>query len=395
MPGYLTPLTDPAFGTRVSRVSDGLAMGVDLTGGEKFRYLRNAYSKKQAWNSDGSLLLLQMTSPAPLLDGRSYRFLRMVTPPGDATWSNTQPDRIFGIRPSAGDFISQDVTTGARRVEAHFDGYANLRLGDGEGNLSDDDRWAALHGTTATGEHDVILLDRSTGVSRSRRLNAEPNWIGMSHSGAYVVVSYNKVGTDADHGTVVFDRRLNFLRNIDRGVSHADVVYDTTGREVYVAGNDCTIDAPPAARCSVPAVVSAFPLDGSRSYPVIARSAGYNPHGEHISGRALARRGWAVISDSGAPGPALTYPGRDQVFAVQVNPADDATRPVAQPFAMVHHVRGTVYQAWAMASVDPTGSRVVWGSEWAAGPLAPVYAYVAEQPAVARPGPRRPVARFE
>jgi hypothetical protein len=295
----------------------------------------------------------------------------------------------------SGDFISQDVTTGVRRVEAHFDGYANLRLGDGEGNLPDDDRWAALHGTTAAGEHDVILLDRSTGVSRSRRLNAEPNWIGMSHSGAYVIVSYNKAGTDADHGTVVFDRQLNFLRNIDRGVSHADVVYDTTGREVYVAGNDCTIDAPPAARCSVSAVVSAFPLDGSRSYPVIARSTGYNPHGEHISGQALTRRGWAVISDSGAPGPVLRYPGRDQVFAVQVNPAGNATRPVAQPFAMVHHERGTVNQSWAMASVDPTGTRVVWGSEWAAGPLAPVYADVAEQPAVTVPTPRRAGALFE
>src|ERR687885_732858 len=30
IPGYLTPVTDPATGTRVTRVSDRTAMGVDL-----------------------------------------------------------------------------------------------------------------------------------------------------------------------------------------------------------------------------------------------------------------------------------------------------------------------------------------------------------------------------
>src|SRR3954471_17685909 len=228
VPGYLTPVIDPELGTKVTRVTDRAAMGVDLTGDARYRYLRNAYAKKQAWNSDGSRLLLGMTSPAPLLSGRTYRYQKMLDIPANATWSNRRPELLFGVRPGAGEFVSYDVTTETTRVEARFSGYRKVSLGDGEGNLSDDDRWVVLHATTAAGDHDMILFDRTTHASRTVRLGAQPNWIGMSHSGSFVVVSYNVAGTDADHGTVVFDRDLTFLRTVDRQVSHADLAYDTT-----------------------------------------------------------------------------------------------------------------------------------------------------------------------
>jgi hypothetical protein len=105
-------MIDPYFGTRITRVSDRLEMDVDLNRDEKFRSLRNVYSKKQAWNSNGSLLLLHMTFPAPLLDGYNYEFLRMVALPGDATWSNTRPDQVFGVRRGTGAFVSYDLATG-------------------------------------------------------------------------------------------------------------------------------------------------------------------------------------------------------------------------------------------------------------------------------------------
>jgi hypothetical protein len=379
LPDYLAPVVDPSFGTTITRVSDLTAMGVAPGDDGSVRYLRNAYAKKQAWNSTGTLLLLQMSVPAPLLDGNTYRFLRMVTPPANATWSNTDPNQIFGVRARTGDFVSYDVRTDTSRVEAHFDGYQKISLGDGEGNLSDDDRWVALHGTTADGHHDVILFDRATGGRWVRRLAAEPNWIGMSHSGDYVVVSYDQAGSGPDRGTVVLGRDLGYARTIDRRISHGDLAYDTTGREVYVAGNDCSVDAPLEARCTGSAALSAFPLDGSRAFPVIAGSTGYNPHGEHVSGRALARPGWVVVSDYGAPGGG-DYPGRDQAFAVRVDPAGDPARPVTEPFAMLHHRSDLGYRYAPMASVDQTGTRVIWGSDWNLGAAGPVYAYIAEAP---------------
>jgi hypothetical protein len=381
-PRYLDPITDPTFGTRVTRVSDRTAMGVDLTGSTAFVALRNSYAKKQAWNSDGSLLLLGISNPAPLLDGNTYEFRDMISLPTDATWSNTDPDVILGVQATSGDLVRYDVWKGRTTVEAHLAGYRRLSLGDGEGNLSDDDRWVVLHGTTTAGGHDMILIDRWTGTRRVRHLAAAPNWIGMSHTGRYVVVSYNTAGMDANHGTVAFDRNLGFLRTIDARVSHGDLAVDGAGAEVYVAGNDCTVDAPVKARCSRASALAAFPLGGGRSYPVIAASTGYNPHGEHVSGRASGRPGWVVISDSGASGEA-TYPGLDQAFAVRVSPTASSTAPTVQPFAMLHHERGLSYISSAMASVDPTGTRIVWGSEWEGGAPAPVYAYVAERPAPA------------
>jgi hypothetical protein len=381
-PWYLDPITDPTFGTRITRVSDRTEMGVDLSGSATFAALRNSYAKKQAWNSDGSLLLLGMSNPAPLLDGNTYELRDMISLPVDATWANTEPDVILGVRPTSGDLVRYNVWNGRTTVEAHLAGYRRLSLGDGEGNLSDDDRWVVLHGTTTAGGHDMILIDRYSGTRRVRHLAAAPNWIGMSHSGRFVVVSYNLAGMDANHGTVAFDRNLAFLRTVDASVSHGDLAVDVTGREVYVAGNDCTVNAPVPARCAIASALAAFPLDGARSYPVIATSTGYNPHGEHVSGRASGRPGWVVISDSGASGTAA-YPGLDQAFAVRVSPAGNPFAPNVQPFAMLHHQRGLSYASSAMATVDPTGTRIVWGSEWRLGAAAPVYAYVSERPSPA------------
>src|SRR4051794_10648011 len=85
-PGYLVSYLDPTYGTQVTRVSDQTAMGVDLPASP---WIRNAYAKRQVWNADGTLLLLDMQSPMVLLDGHTYRFLRTVDIPLGSVWSPT------------------------------------------------------------------------------------------------------------------------------------------------------------------------------------------------------------------------------------------------------------------------------------------------------------------
>src|SRR5690242_5938247 len=63
------PYVDPAFGTPTVRVSDAKSLGLPGVIAQ--------YSKRQAWNADESLLLLQSTDcVAQLFDGHDYRFLR-------------------------------------------------------------------------------------------------------------------------------------------------------------------------------------------------------------------------------------------------------------------------------------------------------------------------------
>src|SRR5258706_6466827 len=51
-PSYLVPVTDPTFGTKITRISDQTAFK------DTYKAIRHIYSKNQPWNSDGSLIML-------------------------------------------------------------------------------------------------------------------------------------------------------------------------------------------------------------------------------------------------------------------------------------------------------------------------------------------------
>ncbi len=377
LPGYLQPITDPLFGTLVTRVSDQTAMGVNLT---TQQYIRNAYSKKAAWNSNGSRILLASIYPPALLDGNTYKYLGLINAPGNGTWSNTNPNIIYGVQYYSGNFVSLDITTNVTTIIKHFDGFKTFSLGDGEGNLSDDDRLAVFHGVDALGNNYAVLYNLVTKTSVIKNLGKvnTPNWMGMSHSGNYVVISWNAPGSDQYHGTNVWNLNLVYQRNVEYGVSHGDVAYDATGREVYVAGDDCKTASPVPCASAYASSMSAFPLNGNQSFSIINKANGYNPNGEHTSGRNIDRKGWVYVSDFGAPPPNIsTYDGRDQVFALRVDPSRAPANPIVEVFAQSHHDIGMPYSSMPFAVPNRAGTKVLFGSEWNLGASAPAYAYVA------------------
>jgi hypothetical protein len=364
-PGYLKATVDPLALTRVTRVSDPRAMGVNLSTRGR---IANSYPKRAAWNSDGSRLLLGFTSPAPLLDGQTYRYLRMVTLPTDPVWSNTEPNVIYGTDYTGSKFVSLNVETGRTTVVRSFPGYWRLTMGDGEGNLSDDDQYATLHGVRLDGTHDLILLDlwRDRTVVRNMGTSVF-DWSGMSHSGDYVIVAWKANGYEDTQGVVVYNHNLRYVRSVDYIANHGDVAYDTTGNEVWVAGNDCHLYSPEP--CDSTSEYGAFPLDGSQSYSLIDTATGYTARGEHTSGRALERPGWVFVSDYGLPAsPSARYPGRDQTFALKLDPDGDPRNPVVESFGFAHHRPNKTYGTEPFSVPDPTGRKVVFGSEWGTGP---------------------------
>ena len=94
-PGYLDPYIDPAFGSRVVRITDS----------EPGEVNKPAYSSMQAWNADESYLLIYRTgtddSGHKLLDGNTYEFIRdlNITPSDieQVFWSHTDADILYYI----------------------------------------------------------------------------------------------------------------------------------------------------------------------------------------------------------------------------------------------------------------------------------------------------------
>ena len=351
-PGYLEPIIDPVFGTEVVRITR-------LRPRPERPIVRHAYSKIQPWNADQSLLLTGAEQPRLILDGSTYRLLYRYWGPG-TVWSNVDPQRIFGTRgarfgygsPAPGDAGE------AFTVLHRFRGYRYVDLGFGEGNLSNDDRYAALIGVRRSGQRDLIVYDLALDqVVATRPSGRSIDNATMSQSGEYVVVVWGAEGAGPRRGVEVFDRGLQTGRQLTRYSQHGDVGYTAAGEEAWVAysgGRERTIGA--------------YPLAGGPPITVIDADPG--TWGGHLSCRNVARPGWCYVSDGGHS--ARYWRGYDQVWAQQIAPDG-----VAQVFAHEHHSYDAGYYHQPQAVPSRDGVRVLWASDWDGGRKAPVFDYVA------------------
>jgi hypothetical protein len=350
-PGYLAPIIDPTFGTRITRIADQAAFAITD------KYIRHNYAKNQPWNSDGSLIMLGYpVYPAPILDGQTYKLLRWVKVPSWVVWSNTDPNRTYGTAYN-NQFVSCDMTTGRCTVLHTFSEYDYVSPGEGEGNLSNDDRYVALQAKKGTNTYLVIYdIPNDTIVSRRDLGGKWPNNVSMSQSGNYVVVQWDANGPQIGQGTDVYDRALLNQKHLaDNGVGHGDLGYDMQGNEVWVF--------------LYPAYsITGYRLDGSGNTRYLENIE----QGGHISCRNIKRPGWCYYSwfvDYGGG----KQPGEDEVFAFRLDGSQ-----VVERFAHSHHTPELGYEAETMAVPNRDGSKVMFASDWNGGGNVPVYSYIAE-----------------
>ncbi|MFN8112920.1 MAG: hypothetical protein U0R51_06945 [Solirubrobacterales bacterium] len=360
-PGYLDPITDPSLGTTITRISDRRTFDQP-----RATSIRHAYAKNQPWNADGSLLMLDYHYPAPLLDGETLELVGEVHQPSEAIWMNTDPGHMIGMSGRT-KLIAWDAVADHRSAVLHrFRGYDRVELGNGEGNLSNDDRFAALLGTRGSAL-DVLVYDTVAGeVVAKRRFeqatsgdgDATINNVAMSQSGERVLVEFNRRGRGGRRGIVSYDRSLGDPVPLSaNGGSHYDSCVEAGGNEVVVAQADGSS-----------ALVSADLEDGTRTRLLPADRMGYPIH---ISCRNVERPGWVYVSefaDRGAP----RLANRDSLLAVSLDGSGTVER-----FGHEFRSNRSAYVREPHAVPSRDGSRVLWASDWQC-PHGPVYAYVAE-----------------
>jgi hypothetical protein len=88
-PSPLVPFSDPKFGTTVTRITNARSSG--------FPGIVPQYSKRQAWNSDESLMiLLACDGRTLLLNGSTYQFIKTFDVGGeDVFWHPTNPSVFY------------------------------------------------------------------------------------------------------------------------------------------------------------------------------------------------------------------------------------------------------------------------------------------------------------
>ncbi|MFK5949813.1 MAG: Calx-beta domain-containing protein [Methylococcales bacterium] len=340
-PQYLVPMTDPRFGTKVTRITDNVALNTtDLV---------HQYAKVPAWNSDGTLINMRRL----LLDGNDYSVIRTFTASGELRWSNINPHIMYVV--SASKIETVNVLTDQKQVLRTFSGgYDKCYIGPFEGNISYDDQFVAL--TCKLGnDFDVIVYniqnDSIVATKRFTNIYDKLDWVTISPSGNYVILQGK---FNSGLGVDVYDRNLTNPRKLWSNGSHGDLGYDTSGNEVYVQF--------PGSK----GYINVFRLSDGVQTAALANSAGNTGVKSHISCRNFKRPGWCYVSAHDSKGTAMY-----EVFAVKL----DASQTV-QRFAH-HHTTASSESAQARGVPSPDGTKVMFGSDWGGSQK---NSYVAEMP---------------
>jgi len=401
-PGYLAPITDPVFGTKVVRITGdpGTSVGPGL--GAWGTDARQVYSKQQPWNSDGTLLSIENRSgsatQSPLiLDGETFQ--PRYTPCAafdnyDYRWhpSPQYPTVQIAVSRSGTELMWFDVATCTKLRSWTLPFAADYGLGSGEGNVSDDGRYAVISDGTR-----MVVVDMDPRGPNS------PPWpfarigpvytfspcslqvgnttfcpngnISISPSGRYIDLKFGSGGVSCDtlcdmHRIFEVDSSLairphrmddaalrcgSFAARPNGWVfplKHADMAVDPfdNNEDVLLGGRAC-----PGS--TLGRVVKVRLRDGK----VTELTDGVNEAGySHGSARNTLRPGWFYVTYARAS----SYPGRrfaGEVVAVKMDGSGSVQR-----FGHYHSTAGQ-YRAQAHAVPSPDGRRILFASDWAEG----------------------------
>jgi hypothetical protein len=353
-PALLGTVVDPEFGTTIRRISDSGSTGA----------IKPMYSTIPAWNADESrLILYDVASGHRLHDGQTYAFIRALDDisPADIEqvyWHPTDPDVLlyvddktltrYHVGAASKEAVhtfstcTESVTGGADPMYISWDGNViGLRCGSSAFSYRLDTN--SVGGPTASGS-DTAPQAAPGGT----RLYFDGDVLGLD----MVTQRTLDMANPNEHAS------LGRLANGDDG--WFGVTYD-----------------PGSSGCdAVGALVTYSLVDGS-CHVIIGEDTGY-PYpgsGVHVSALVLQRSGWAVVGTVGdTAGQGLL----DQELVLV-----DTSSP-ARVCRVAHHrswgkdgPQG--YWAEPHAVPSPSGTRILFGSDWGGG--ASVDAYVVELPA--------------
>ena len=360
-PNYLQSVTDPLFGTKITRITGDVGTTIQNTGGEVWRNVaRHGYNTRQPWNADESIIYLNVNktlngnwSSSLFLDGETYEVISTsnnIPSANEQRWHSLDPDIMLLLRDDG--IYAWSYSNNTTTQLYNLTGYSNTSLGyTGNWNIlgnilamsatrnSDGKQVAfAINTDTQTKSVDVDL----SGVS--------VDYVTTSPRGDYIVV--NAVFNGNNDTTKIFDWNGNqvgpYWSSYGRP-SHYDVaIYQ--GLQYAVGVSKSTPDD---------GRIIARRLDNGDV--TVLTQGGY---GSHSSSRQIDRKGWVFSYNSS------WTPYNDEIVASKI----DGTR-----VERLVSVRSSynVYDNEAQPVVSPKGTRVMYASDWNSGST-PIQGYVVD-----------------
>lgn len=348
-PAYLTTVTEPTFGTKLTRVTGNPGSAIPTVGGTWGNTHRHDYFKVQPWNTNQSLLKIGSL----FLDGSTYQVLFQRALAGETRWHASNPDLM--IQTMGNTLKSVNVRTGATTTLNAFTLYSTVQMGPSEGNLSNDGRWLALYANRASdGVKVTVVYDTINNVVVAEKALGDyyapdDGFVTVSALGNFVYAHFN------DNDIRVYDRDLNQLRVVT-DLTHYDHGVDAAGREILVGTSP-----------SNGWLVKVDLATGTRTN---LTTKGY---GHFNSMRSILLPGW-VYRDHWGRHLATNYrPWVDEMDSFNVDAPGTMRR-----FAHLHaNNDGLGWQAQPDSVPSPDGRRVLFASRWDSN-NGPIQSYVVD-----------------
>ena len=378
-PPFMKYYKDPAFGTKVMRITRARE-------GEVFK---PAYSTMQAFNADESLLLLYRGGENPahlLLNGATYEpFRELDIVPSDLEevyWSHSDADVLFYISKQSRDYghlmrynVSTDEST---KVRDFYDicGKRGLPTGGGDVQMQSlDDDLFGFRCMAGEGNDSYVMFTYriSTDEVVHRPLNEKAGWEPWTApvpgpSGKQLWLQGKVIEPDL--------KTIKLEHDMARHHEHANIGTSHDGHDVVFQ----TVFDPSPGGCDDDMwqgvghlVVHDMQTGDCR--PIISEAKGYpyTTSGTHVSARAIEKPGWVVMSSVGYGSFDFFTNKRkatalhSEIYLVNTDPENEVVCRIAHHRSYGKSAERASYHPYfgePHATISPSGTRVVFGSDW-------------------------------
>jgi len=366
---------DPMFGSVVStgsnvtRVVSADALGQAIT--------VPTYSNLQAWNADGTYVLVTRDSGYYVLNASTWAVYRSITSAYvSARWSPTDPNLIYYIEDDSNIFGVYDISDNSYDTLHTFTEYTTLNKDMSCQELSRDGNYVALVGTKVSGgryEICVYKIDTDQKISQIDTTGSDYNdlsWAMITPKGDYVLILWAALGNNVANkeGLKAYNAAdMSYAGHVWGGREHGDICLMDDGVQYWVTDNHqgYNLDNP------VCVCVSSIPTGSTQRKLVKINTNSGTEFGIHVSCRNTRlhgqANGWCVISSEAERDVYVSgfIPFCDEVFKVYF----DSTVAVPHVERLCHTQSDTYpisgnYWNQPHATVNRDGTRILFGSNW-------------------------------
>ena len=342
-PGKGGSYVDPAFGCKVTRLTDAKAEG--SPGG-----ITHQYSSVSPFNSDSTLVLVERSNGVVHARDLSGRIVRDelhnvgILPTSGYAWSRKIPSLIY-FHTAGNELKSFDVRSGELKSLHKFSRYAKVSFGMGEGDISWDGDKLAVVGDGKWGFIHDIATGKNTPAKDLSAYGAFLDNVDVTPRGRFTLIH------DQPGGTELFDAGMNHLGKAVDYQGHSDRGRDKDGSDLLVITNSA--DATPIANCQNGIVKARLPggpetcllpLDWSIIVHVSCNNVGL---------------GWCLVSTY-SRGTQHDHPYKNELLKVPLD---------GSPVLRLAHSRSSNsgYDRLPRAAVSPDGRWALFDSDMAGG----------------------------